>query len=52
VNNFRFNESPAKLFANCRAMTKTTVRVPEEGILRVPAMLADRFHMASVSQAV
>jgi predicted Zn-dependent protease len=52
VNNFRFNESPAKLFANCREMTKTTWRVPSGDVVRVPALLADRFHMASVSQAV
>jgi len=52
VNNFRFNESPAKLFANCREMTRSTVRVPSDSVVRVPAMLADHFHMASVSQAV
>jgi predicted Zn-dependent protease len=53
ANNFRFNESPVKMLANCREMTKSTVRVPRGGgVMRVPAILSDRFHMASVSQAV
>ena len=53
ANNFRFNESPAKMLANCREMTRSTLRVPRGGgVMRVPALLADRFHMASVSQAV
>ena len=53
VNNFRFNESPAKLLANCRDMTREAVRVQSYGgVFRVPALLADRFHMASVSAAV
>ena len=53
ANNFRFNESPAAMLANCREMTKSTLRVPRGGgVLRVPALLTDRFHMASVSEAV
>ena len=53
VNNFRFNESPANVFAKAKAWTKDTVRVSADGlVLRVPALLADDFHMASVSAAV
>ena len=53
VNNFRFNESPARMLASCRNMTKHTVRVPSwGGVFRMPALLADKFHMASVSKAV
>jgi predicted Zn-dependent protease len=53
VNNFRFNQSPLELLARCQAATKTTVRVPSwGGLMRVPAILSERFHMASVSAAV
>jgi predicted Zn-dependent protease len=53
VNNFRFNQSPLDLLARCQAATANTVRVPSwGGVMRVPAILSERFHMASVSAAV
>ncbi len=53
VNNFRFNESPAQVLAKAKAWTHDTFRVPSWGqVVRVPALLADDFHMASVSAAV
>lgn len=53
VNNFRFNQSPLELLARCQAATTNTVRVPSwGGLVRVPAILSERFHMASVSAAV
>jgi predicted Zn-dependent protease len=53
VNNFRFNESPAHVLANAQIWTKDTFRVPGfEQTMRVPAIVADDFHMASVSAAV
>ncbi len=53
VNNFRFNDSPARVLAACQGMTKDSVRVPSYGgVVRVPALLADGFNMASVSKAV
>jgi predicted Zn-dependent protease len=53
VNNFRFNESPANVFAKAQAWTTATVRVPSWGqVVRVPALLTEDFHMASVSAAV
>ena len=54
VNNFRFNESPARVLANAQLWTKDTFRVPNDNdaTIRVPAILTDDFHMASVSAAV
>ncbi|MEZ4219321.1 MAG: TldD/PmbA family protein [Polyangiaceae bacterium] len=53
VNNFRFNQSPLEMLANCRAATAASVRVPSwGGSFAVPAVLSERFHMASVSAAV
>jgi len=53
VNNFRFNESPAKMLASCSALTRMPVRVPSYyEVLRVPALIAHDFEMASVSAAV
>jgi predicted Zn-dependent protease len=53
VNNFRFNQSPLETLARAVDATKDTVRVPAWGdLLRVPAILSERFHMASVSAAV
>jgi predicted Zn-dependent protease len=53
VNNFRFNESPAKMLSTCTGLTKTTRRVPSGyDVLRVPALVAHDFEMASVSAAV
>lgn len=53
VNNFRFNQSPLDMLARCQEATKETLRVPAWGdVLRVPAVLSERFHMASVSAAV
>ncbi len=54
VNNFRFNESPAAVLKNLVGMTKPTWRIPwwDGGVVRVPAVLARDFHMASVSAAV
>ncbi len=50
VNNFRFNQSLLALLGNCDAMTEATWRVTEDW--RVPAMRANEFNMASVSEAV
>jgi predicted Zn-dependent protease len=53
VNNFRFNESPAAVLARAKAWTRETARVPVRGpVMRVPAILTEDFHMASVSVAV
>jgi predicted Zn-dependent protease len=53
VNNFRFNESPAAVLAKARAWTQETARVPARGpVMRVPAILTEDFHMASVSAAI
>ena len=53
VNNFRFNESPAAVLAKAKAWTHETARVPVRGpVMRIPAILAEDFHMTSVSAAV
>jgi predicted Zn-dependent protease len=53
VNNFRFNESPAAVLTKAKAWTQETARVPARGpVMRVPAILTEDFHMASVSAAV
>jgi predicted Zn-dependent protease len=53
VNNFRFNDSPASVLANCVDATRTPERVPSYGgTVRVPALTSEHFHMASVSAAV
>ena len=52
VNNFRFNDSPANVLANCDAMKAATIRVPDSDVWRVPAIRTHDFNMASVSAAV
>jgi predicted Zn-dependent protease len=54
VNNFRFNESPAKMLASSTGLTRETWRVPRwgEGVMRVPALACSEFEMSSVSAAV
>jgi predicted Zn-dependent protease len=53
VNNFRFNESPAKFLSHAMVWTKETFRVPAWGrTVRVPAIMSDAFNMASISAAV
>jgi predicted Zn-dependent protease len=53
VNNFRYNESPAKLLKNADALGAQTVLTPElGGHLRVPAIRTHDFNLASVSEAV
>jgi predicted Zn-dependent protease len=54
VRNFRFNESPAKVFATATALTRPTFRARggEGSALRVPALTAGDFFMASPSDAV
>jgi predicted Zn-dependent protease len=52
VNNFRFNESPARVLANCDAMTAETTRATSSSFWRVPALRTHDFTMASVSAAV
>jgi predicted Zn-dependent protease len=53
VRNFRFNESPAKVFANATALTRETSRAHGGGpALRVPALVTNDFFMASPSDAV
>ncbi len=50
VNNFRWNESPITMLANCEALTRQTWRV--DAGARVPALRAHDFNMASLSEAV
>ena len=50
VNNFRWNDSPIAMLANCEALTKQTWRVDRYS--RVPALRAHDFNMASLSEAV
>lgn len=50
VNNFRFNESPVQMLANCDAMTASAV-APNGG-MRVPALRTHAFNLASISDAV
>jgi len=53
VNNFRFNDSPAKMLSRLVGMTSQTFRAPiGDGIVRVPVVACDDFEMASVSDAV
>jgi predicted Zn-dependent protease len=53
VNNFRFNESPMKMFTGLVGATASTYRVPAWGnIVRVPVVCCEDFEMASVSDAV
>lgn len=54
VNNFRFNESPARMLATSTGLTRETWRVPRwgDGVMRVPALACSEFEMASVSAAV
>ncbi len=53
VNNFRFNDSPARVLANIAGMTARGARVPSrDGIVRMPAVAAAGFNMASASAAV
>ncbi len=53
VNNFRFNDSPAKMLARLVGMSAQTFRAPVGGsIVRVPVVACDDFEMASVSDAV
>jgi predicted Zn-dependent protease len=53
VNNFRFNESPVRMLAECTDLAKRAERVAgQEGVWCVPALLARGFEMASVSRAV
>ncbi len=48
VNNFRFNESPVHMLANCDAMTAPVVTER----FRVPALRTTDFNLASISEAV
>jgi predicted Zn-dependent protease len=52
VHNFRFNESPVNVLANCDAMTRGTTRVPGGDVWRVPTLRTRDFNMASVSAAI
>lgn len=52
VRNFRFNESPAKVFANVAGLTRDTFRSKGGVALRVPGLVANDFFMASPSDAV
>jgi predicted Zn-dependent protease len=53
VNNFRFNDSPLKMFGRLVGMTQQTWRAPaEDTIFRVPMIACDDFEMASGSDAV
>lgn len=48
VMNFRFNESPVQMLANCDALTPSVVA----GGMRAPALRTHDFHLASISEAV
>ncbi len=50
MNNFRWNQSPIAMLANCDALTKQTWRVDQS--TRVPALRTHEFNMASLSEAV
>lgn len=55
VNNFRWNESPVRLFAAVEAMTRSERVADADWVVspsEVPAVRASSFHFASVSQAV
>jgi len=55
VNNFRWNESPVRLFSAVEAMSRSERVADADWVVtpsQVPAVRASRFHFASVSQAV
>ncbi len=55
VNNFRWNESPVRLFAAAEAMSRPVRVADQDWVVSpsfVPAVRASSFHFASVSQAV
>jgi len=55
VNNFRWNESPVRLFSAVEAMSRSERVADADWVVtpsQVPAVRATRFHFASVSQAV
>jgi predicted Zn-dependent protease len=55
VNNFRWNESPVRLFSAVEAMSRAERVADADWVVtpsQVPAVRASRFHFASVSQAV
>jgi predicted Zn-dependent protease len=53
VNNFRFNESPAKMLASCDGLSAPVVVGSKDGpIMRVPALRTGDFNLASISEAV
>jgi len=54
VQNFRFNDSPAKLLSRLVGATARTWRAPvgDGGVVRVPVLCCDDFEMSSVSDAV
>lgn len=55
VNNFRWNDSPARVLANLSGWSADTTRVPGwsiDEVLRVPTIVARDFLMASKSAAV
>jgi predicted Zn-dependent protease len=53
VNNFRFNESPVKMLANCDGLTPTViVGSADSPVMRVPTLRTNDFNLASISEAV
>jgi len=53
VNNFRFNDSPLKMFQRLVGMTQQTWRTPaEDTIYRAPIVACDDFEMSSGSDAI
>ncbi len=53
VNNFRFNESPVQMLANCDGLGATAIPSGgETGELRVPILRTHEFNLASISEAV
>jgi predicted Zn-dependent protease len=53
VNNFRFNESPVQMLANCDGLGPSAVpRGGEAGRMRVPLLRTHEFNLASISEAI
>ena len=54
VANFRFNDSPARVFSSATAWTADAAWIPwgQSTVIRAPAIVAHDFHMASKSAAI
>ncbi len=52
VQNFRFNESPARMLTNVVTMSARSSRIPSGEVMRIPTITTNDFEMSSVSDAV